>query len=146
MEDLAIAVGARVRAVRQERGMSVGALAQAAGIGNGSLSEIENGARNATLATLYVIADALRQPLANLLDARAGAHGPGAVEHLLVTAGRLWVGRLGQEREIGVGESAQWVSDTAHSYVALGDEPAEAVLVIGSRLDPGTERPATSAR
>ena len=171
MEDLAALVGARVRAARQSRGLSVGALAAAAGIGKGSLSELENGARNPTLATLYALADALALPLATLLDGRAGAriasagiearlldlstegghtvevyrlslqpgterraggHGAGVVEHLLVTAGRARVGRAGEEQELGPGEAAQWVSDGAHSYVALGDERVESVLVIRS--------------
>ncbi|MDH2412885.1 helix-turn-helix domain-containing protein [Nocardioides sp. CER19] len=71
--ELAIAVGARVRTVRHERGLSLGALAAAAGIGKGSLSELENGTRNPTLATLYALAGALGVPLATLLAERAGS-------------------------------------------------------------------------
>src|SRR5581483_5197516 len=70
--DLARLVGDRLRTVRKERGLSVGALAAAADIGKGSLSEIENGARNPTLGTLYALAGALGVPLAALLAARAG--------------------------------------------------------------------------
>lgn len=69
--DLA-AVGDRLRAVRHERGLSLGALAAAAGIGKGSLSELENGTRNPTLATLYALAGALGVPLASLLAERTG--------------------------------------------------------------------------
>jgi XRE family transcriptional regulator, regulator of sulfur utilization len=47
-----IAVGARIRALRTERGLSLSALAAAAGIGKGSLSELETGHRNPTLDTL----------------------------------------------------------------------------------------------
>jgi transcriptional regulator with XRE-family HTH domain len=70
--DLATAVGDRVRETRRARRLSLGALATAAGIGKGSLSELENGARNPTLATLYALANALRVPLATLLAERAG--------------------------------------------------------------------------
>ncbi len=172
MDDLAAIVGARLRATRQERNLSIAALAAAAGIGKGSLSEIEHGARNPTLGTLYALADALGLPLATLLDGRTGAriaspgiearlldmttepdgsisevyrlsfepgtarvaggHGPGVVEHLLVTSGCLRVGRRGNEREIVSGESFQWASDAEHSYVALGDEPVHSILVIRS--------------
>jgi transcriptional regulator with XRE-family HTH domain len=171
VEDLAAFVGERVRASRQHREMSVGALAQAAGVGKGSLSEIENGARNPTLGTLYAIADALEVPLAHLLDRRVGAriaspgmearlldvstdegrivelyrlsfrpgaerraggHGAGVVEHLLVTAGRLRVGRLEDTHELRAGDCAEWISDVPHTYVALGSLPVEAVLVIRS--------------
>jgi transcriptional regulator with XRE-family HTH domain len=143
MDDLARLVGERLRAARQERGLSLGALAEAAHVGKGSLSEIENGARNPTLGTLYALAGALGVPLATLLAGRPGvriaspgiearlldvsrdgnwsvevyrlrlepgithsspSHGPGVVEHLLVTAGQARVGRLGAEAEIGAGQ------------------------------------------
>jgi transcriptional regulator with XRE-family HTH domain len=172
--DLARLVGERLRAARREHGLSVGALAAAARIGKGTLSEIENGTRNPTLGTLYALAGALGVPLAALLAGRTGAriaspgvearlldvshdgghavevyrlrieagmchrsvsHGPGVTEHLLVTAGRARVGRLGEETEIAPGQAAQWVSDTVHTYTALGADPVESVLIIRS---PGT--------
>jgi DNA-binding XRE family transcriptional regulator/quercetin dioxygenase-like cupin family protein len=181
VEDLAVLVGGRVRAARRRGGLSLGALATAAGIGKGSLSELENGTRNPTLSTLYAVADALDVPLAALLDGRPGAqvaspgisarlldvhdsgqgivevyhlvltpgpahrssaHGPGVAEHLLVTSGRARAGREGDERELGVGESAAWISDVAHTYAALGEEPAECVLVIRSPGDPDPAAPA----
>jgi transcriptional regulator with XRE-family HTH domain len=171
VDDLARLVGARLRAARQARGLSVGALAEAAGVGKGSLSEIENGIRNPTLSTLQSVAGALGVPLATLIADQAGArvaspgvearlldvtrdggqtvevyrlrvesgvyyrsvaHGPGVVEHLLVTAGRLLAGRLGEETEISAGSAAQWVSDVAHTYTALDAGPVESVLVIRS--------------
>jgi transcriptional regulator with XRE-family HTH domain len=73
MEDLPRLVGARLRAARHDRGLSLGALAAAAGVGKGSLSEIENGGRNPTLGTLYALAGVLGVPLATLLDERADA-------------------------------------------------------------------------
>ena len=67
------AVGARVRALRAERGLSLSALAAAAGIGKGSLSELETGRRNPTLDTLYALAGPLGVPLASLVDFRDGS-------------------------------------------------------------------------
>lgn len=67
------AVGARIRAIRQERGLSLSALAAAAGIGKGSLSELESGRRNPTLDTLYALAGPLEVPLASLVDFQDGA-------------------------------------------------------------------------
>lgn len=67
------AVGARIRALRTDRGLSLSALAAAAGIGKGSLSELESGRRNPTLDTLYAVAGPLGVPLAVLLDFDAGA-------------------------------------------------------------------------
>ncbi len=78
-------MGERLRAERRERGLSVGALAEAAGVGKGSLSEIENGARNPTLSTLYALAGTLGVPLATLIADRAGARvtSPGVEARLL---------------------------------------------------------------
>ena len=50
------AAGARVRALRTSAGLSLSALAAEAGIGKGSLSELESGRRNPTLDTLYALA------------------------------------------------------------------------------------------
>ena len=56
-------VGARISTLRTERGLSLSALARAAGIGKGSLSELEAGQRNPTLDTLYAVAGPLGVPL-----------------------------------------------------------------------------------
>ncbi|MCR1782807.1 XRE family transcriptional regulator [Nocardioides carbamazepini] len=66
-------VGARIRALREARGLSLSALAAQAGIGKGSLSELETGRRNPTLDTLYAVAAPLGVPLAALLDDHDGA-------------------------------------------------------------------------
>jgi transcriptional regulator with XRE-family HTH domain len=85
VDDLAGLVGERLRAARQERGLSLGALADSAHIGKGSLSEIENGARNPTLSTLYALAGALGIPLAALIADRPGVRvaSPGIEARLL---------------------------------------------------------------
>jgi transcriptional regulator with XRE-family HTH domain len=72
MDEIAGLVGERLREARRARQLSLAALAAAAGVGKGSLSEIENGARNPTLATLYSLAGALGVPLATLLAQRIG--------------------------------------------------------------------------
>jgi transcriptional regulator with XRE-family HTH domain len=64
---LASAVGRRVRELRRDRGISLSGLAAAAGIGKGSLSELEAGTRNPTLSTLYALAGPLKVPLGTLL-------------------------------------------------------------------------------
>lgn len=59
--------GARIRALRASRGMSLSALAAAAGIGKATLSELEAGRRNPTLDTLYAVAGPLGVPLVALV-------------------------------------------------------------------------------
>lgn len=84
-DGLRAAVGGRLRAARAARGLSVGALATRAGVGKGSLSEIENGSRNPTLSTLYSLANTLGLPLSDLLADRPGTEvaSPGITARLL---------------------------------------------------------------
>ena len=65
-EDRRRAVGARISAIRKQRGLSLSGLAREARIGKGSLSELEGGQRNPTLDTLYAIAGPLGVPLSLL--------------------------------------------------------------------------------
>ncbi len=57
-------------------------------------------------------------------------HGPGVVEHLLVTSGRVRVGPVGTPADVVAGGDLIWEASAPHTYVATGPEPAEAVLVI----------------
>ena len=67
------AMGRRIRGLREEQGVSLSALAARAGIGKGTLSELETGQRNPTLETLYALAAPLQVPLAVLLGEEEGA-------------------------------------------------------------------------
>ncbi|RZU72704.1 XRE family transcriptional regulator [Micromonospora kangleipakensis] len=62
------AVGLRVRALREERGMSLSTLARRAGVGKATLSGLENGTRNPTLETLYAVTAQLGVPLTAVLS------------------------------------------------------------------------------
>ncbi|MBF6328345.1 helix-turn-helix domain-containing protein [Nocardia transvalensis] len=71
--ELTAQVGARLRALREARGMSLSELARTSEIGKGTLSELESGRRNPTLETLYALTTALHVPLSTVLTA-AAAH------------------------------------------------------------------------
>ena len=60
-------MGRRVRALRVERGLSLSELARRAGIGKGSLSEIEAGRRNPTIETLYALCGPMSVPMTALV-------------------------------------------------------------------------------
>ncbi|MFE9428150.1 helix-turn-helix domain-containing protein [Kitasatospora sp. NPDC006697] len=66
--ELAVRVGARLRELRAARGLSLSELARRAGIGKGTLSELEAGRRNPTLETLYALTTSLEVPLSAVLD------------------------------------------------------------------------------
>src|SRR5688500_6371365 len=61
-------VGFRVRALREERGMSLSSLARLAGVGKATLSGLETGTRNPTLETLYAVTAQLGVPLTAVLS------------------------------------------------------------------------------
>jgi transcriptional regulator with XRE-family HTH domain len=64
--DLERALGNQIRILRRQQDLSVSDLANAAGISNGMLSKIENGAISASLATLQSISKVLQAPLSSL--------------------------------------------------------------------------------
>ena len=63
-------LGNRIRKMRQDRKMTLEALASSAEVGIGSISEIERGLRFPNTATLYAIAEALGVPADHLLTGK----------------------------------------------------------------------------
>lgn len=60
-------VGRRVRALREERGISLSTLARLASVGKATISGLENGTRNPTLETLWAVTAQLGVPLTAVL-------------------------------------------------------------------------------
>jgi XRE family transcriptional regulator, regulator of sulfur utilization len=79
-------VGENLRAARTRRGLSLSEVARQAGIGKGTLSELEAGNRNPTLETLYALATVLGLPLGRLLAAEPEPRVGGAL-HIHRSAG-----------------------------------------------------------
>lgn len=83
--DLAIAIGRRVRAHRQERGWTLDDLAHAAGVSRRALVNVEQGTANPSVSTLLRLAEALGVGLPTLVEAplahpvRVTSNGSGAV-------------------------------------------------------------------
>jgi transcriptional regulator with XRE-family HTH domain len=73
--DAAPRVGATIRRLRQERGLSLAELATQAGVSTGALSEIERDVANPSLRILTKIRLALDVPLSTLFDEAGGAQG-----------------------------------------------------------------------
>lgn len=57
------------------------------------------------------------------------AHGAGAVEHVLVRSGRLTVGPVGFEAELGPGDYATYPSDSTHRWSSIGKRDARVWIV-----------------
>ena len=62
-EAISVDVGDRLRELRQERGMSMRALARASGLSANALSMIERGRTSPSVSTLYKLADAMGVPI-----------------------------------------------------------------------------------
>ncbi|MEV7907821.1 helix-turn-helix domain-containing protein [Streptomyces anulatus] len=78
-------VGARIRRLREERGVSLSELARRAGVGKATLSGLENGTRNPTLETLWAVTAELGVPLAVALGPAPASPGT-AIRGTAVTA------------------------------------------------------------
>ncbi|MDR2253622.1 MAG: helix-turn-helix domain-containing protein [Bifidobacteriaceae bacterium] len=89
-DDAAQIVGASVRRMRNIRGLTLAALAQASGAAQATLSTLERGQGNPTLDTLVGLSRALRVPVGELLGEGPD---PGAA---VVRAGAGAAGRRGQ--------------------------------------------------
>lgn len=77
-------------------------------------------------------------PLVEVLDVtfpagnvrESSPHPPGVIEHVVLTQGRLRLGPVGQEAEIEPSDVMRFPGDVPHSYRALGDEDAKAVVLM----------------
>ena len=65
---LSVDVGKKLRLLREERGLSIRALARASGISANALSMIERGRTSPSVSTLYKVADALDIPITMLFE------------------------------------------------------------------------------
>ncbi len=63
---VSVNVGGRLRVMREERGLSIRALARASGISANALSMIERGKSSPSVSTLYKVTDALGVPITSL--------------------------------------------------------------------------------
>jgi transcriptional regulator with XRE-family HTH domain len=91
-DDVAAAVGRNVRALRQQRRMTIDALASAAGLSRGTVIQIETARGNPSIGTLAGLAAALRVGVASLVDGDAE---PRVVIRRDADAARLWSSAAG---------------------------------------------------
>lgn len=140
-------LGSRLRALRDERGVSLSALSRRSGIGKGTISELENDRRGARLDTLFALTTALDAPLGALLPDR-GAIGDEPVAGASVSAvlldrwstaaGPVEVYRASVAPDVQVSLAhAAGVEETVtvvHGRVAVGPEGRERTLGEGESL------------
>ncbi len=97
---VAAAVGRNVRALRQQRRMTIDALAAAAGVSRGTVIQIETCRGNPSIGTLVALAAALRVGVASLVDGDAE---PRVVVRRDAEAARLWSSAAGSSAVFRIG-------------------------------------------
>ncbi len=127
-----------IAAHRRARGWSQSRLARSAGVGKATLSEIEAGARNPTLETLYAIAAPLGVPLAELLrdDAAPGTGRARTADPTADPVVRVPPSAYGEGMTQDHGISVSGVAVTA-TLVALYRDPGMTSEVYRVQIVPG---------
>ncbi len=74
MEDLQLILAANLKAIRDERGLSLDKVAGATGVSKSMLGQIERGESNPTLATVWKIANGLHVGLTELVKEKQDEH------------------------------------------------------------------------
>lgn len=98
--EVAAAVGRNVRALRQQRRMTIDALAAASGVSRGTVIQIETARGNPSIGTLVGLAAALRVGVASLVDGDAE---PRVVVRRAAEAARLWSSAAGSSAVFRIG-------------------------------------------
>jgi transcriptional regulator with XRE-family HTH domain len=98
--DVATAVGRNVRALRQQRRMTIDALATAAGISRGTVIQIETARGNPSIATLAALAAALRVGVTSLIE---DATEPRVTVRRAAEAATLWSSAAGSNAVFRIG-------------------------------------------
>ena len=99
-DEVAVAVGRNVRALRQQRRMTIDALAAAAGVSRGTVIQIETARGNPSIGTLAGLAAALRVGVGSLVDSDAE---PRVVVRRNAEAARLWSSAAGSSAIFRIG-------------------------------------------
>jgi transcriptional regulator with XRE-family HTH domain len=99
-DDVAATVGRNVRALRQQRRMTIDALAAAAGVSRGTVIQVETARGNPSIVTLCNLASALKVGVASLVDSDAA---PRLVVRRSEQAAPLWTSPAGSTAVFRIG-------------------------------------------
>ena len=97
---VAAAIGRNVRALRQQRRLTLDALAAASGVSRGTVIQVESGKANPSIATLVALSEALQVGVASLVDTGSD---PRVVVRRGSEAPRLWTSDAGSTATLRIG-------------------------------------------
>ena len=139
-DEVAAAVGRNVRALRQQRRMTIDALATAAGLSRGTVIQIETARGNPSIATLCNLATALRVGVGSLVDGDAA---PRISVRRAAQAAPLWASPAGSNAVFRIGTDPPDVVELWDWTLQAGDAfdgeahpvgTAEVLSVLSGRL------------
>jgi len=140
-DDVAAAVGRNVRALRQQRRMTIDALAAASGVSRGTVMQIETARGNPSIGTLVALAAALRVGVTSLVD---GDGAPRVVVRRAAEAATLWSSPAGSSAVFRIGTDPPDVVELWDWTLQPGDGfdgeahptgTVEVLSVLSGRLD-----------
>lgn len=99
-DDVAATVGRNVRALRQQRAMTIDALAAASGVSRGTVIQVETARGNPSIVTLCNLASALKVGVASLVDSDVA---PRLVVRRAEQAAPLWTSAAGSSAVFRIG-------------------------------------------
>lgn len=99
-QEVAAAVGRNVRALRQQRRMTIDALAAASGVSRGTVIQVESARGNPSIATLCNLAAALQVGVASLVNAESA---PRVIVRAAADAAALWTSSGGSHALFRIG-------------------------------------------
>jgi transcriptional regulator with XRE-family HTH domain len=99
-EEIAATVGHNVRALRQQRRMTIDGLADASGLSRGTVIQVESARGNPSIATLCNLAAALRVGVASLVSADSA---PRVTVRAAADAAALWTSATGSRALFRIG-------------------------------------------
>ncbi|MCE3551297.1 XRE family transcriptional regulator [Pseudonocardia sp. RS11V-5] len=139
-DDVATAIGRNVRALRQQRRMTIDALAAASGVSRGTVIQIETARGNPSIGTLVHLAEALRVGVTSLVDGDAT---PRVVVRRAEQAVPLWSSEAGSTAVFRIGTDPPDVVELWDWTLQAGDAfdgeahpigTAEVLSVLDGRL------------
>jgi len=133
-------LGRRIRTIRERRGLSLRAVADAAGVSESFLSQVERGVASPSVASLRGIAEALQESIASFFADGTGVAGLVRVadRRRLVHPRRHWEDVLLTPRS---SRRLQVILSTVEPGQGSGDEPyshdsdEECVVILAGRLE-----------
>ncbi|GAA4560472.1 helix-turn-helix domain-containing protein [Pseudonocardia xishanensis] len=129
-DDVAAAIGRNVRALRQQRRMTIDALAAASGVSRGTVIQIETARGNPSISTLVHLAEALRVGVTSLVDGDAA---PRVVIRRAEQAVPLWSSAEGSTAVFRIGTDPPDVVELWDWTLQPGDSFEGEAHAVGTR-------------